>query len=115
MNTEPQPVLTAYAINDRAPNIMAGRASRDWMSERFANRCLPMLIANQNGWLLLNEATFTAFWTGTHHVDSVAISYESTDSSRPAKSHFGHGIITWTIPYLFRTSDGYNLHVRGPV
>jgi Family of unknown function (DUF6065) len=29
-------------------------------------------------------------------------------------SHFGYGIITWNIPYLFRTPPGYNLYVRGP-
>jgi hypothetical protein len=29
-------------------------------------------------------------------------------------SHFGYGILTWHIPYLFRTPPGYNLLVRGP-
>jgi hypothetical protein len=29
-------------------------------------------------------------------------------------SHFGHGIVTWTIPYLLRTPPDYNLLVRGP-
>ena len=30
------------------------------------------------------------------------------------QSHFGEGVITWNIPFLFRTSPGYNLLVRGP-
>ena len=30
-------------------------------------------------------------------------------------SNFGYGIVTWYLPYLFRTSPGYNLWVRGPV
>jgi hypothetical protein len=29
-------------------------------------------------------------------------------------SHFGSGILTWNLPYLFRTPPGYNLLVRGP-
>ena len=32
----------------------------------------------------------------------------------PATSHFGHGILTWHVPYLFRTPPGYNLLARGP-
>jgi Family of unknown function (DUF6065) len=31
-----------------------------------------------------------------------------------ASSHFGEGILTWSLPFLFRTPPGYNLHVRGP-
>ena len=27
---------------------------------------------------------------------------------------FGYGILTWTIPYLFRTDPGWNLLARGP-
>jgi len=30
-------------------------------------------------------------------------------------SHFGSGILTWHIPFLFRTSAGLNVLVRGPV
>jgi hypothetical protein len=38
----------------------------------------------------------------------------SGDGPCPAISHFGHGIVTWHVPYLFRTPPGYNLLVRGP-
>jgi hypothetical protein len=30
-------------------------------------------------------------------------------------SHFGDGVLTFTIPYLFRTPPGINLWVKGPV
>ena len=39
---------------------------------------------------------------------------ESATSGNFVKSHFGHGILTWSLPYLFRTSPGFNLLVRGP-
>ena len=31
-----------------------------------------------------------------------------------ASSQFGYGILTWEIPFLFRTPPGYNLLARGP-
>ena len=38
----------------------------------------------------------------------------SPGESHLAESLFGHGILTWTLPYLFRTPPGYNLLARGP-
>jgi Family of unknown function (DUF6065) len=111
------PRLTAYALDDWAIQIVPASAEREWMSstdQRFANRCLPMLIANQSGWLLLNNLPFRALWTGGDGADSLTVSYERRDGPPLAGSHFGYGLITWTIPYLFRTSPGYNLLARGP-
>jgi hypothetical protein len=90
---------------------------RQWMDEtsyHFANRCLPMLIANQHGWIVRNNARFTATWNGLATTDSIEIKYNDPTSIERAKSHFGHGILTWNLPWLFRTSPGYNLWVRGP-
>lgn len=81
--------------------------------DKFAKRCLPLLISNQAGFVILNSHAITVTWTGG--VDKSALSIES-GSAGPglAVSHFGSGILTWTIPYLFRTSEGYNLLMRGP-
>jgi hypothetical protein len=81
---------------------------------RFANRCLPLRIANQAGWFILNSHPLRVTWTGGN--DLSALEVESLDPSvaPPAASHFGSGILTWNIPYLFRTPPGYNLHARGP-
>ena len=32
----------------------------------------------------------------------------------PAESHFGHGVLTFNLNYLFRTPPGWNLWARGP-
>ena len=32
----------------------------------------------------------------------------------PVRSHFGFGVVTWNIPYVFRTPPGFNLLARGP-
>ncbi|WAJ45186.1 DUF6065 family protein [Mycobacterium sp. Aquia_216] len=72
-------------------------------------------MANQAGWLVVNNARVRARWNGGAAADS--IEFECADNAttfRPA-SHFGHGIITWSLPFLFRTPPGFNLLVRGPV
>jgi hypothetical protein len=83
-------------------------------AERFANRCLPLLVANQAEWLILNSDRLVATWSGGNDPASVRLQYAKGDTLMPAVSHFGYGIITWTVPFLFRTSSGYNLLVRGP-
>ncbi len=92
---------------------------RDWMNateERWANRCLPLLVANQAGWVLLNPLTFTATWGGGDEASSLTLEYANGDvpPPRPVESHFGYGVVTWSVPYLFRTPPGYNLLARGP-
>ncbi len=92
-------------------------ATRVWMERspnRFANRCLPLLIANQAGWLLINTETVRLTWSGDPAIDAIAIEYDGDPPTLPAISHFGMGIVTWNLPYFFRTSPGWNLLVRGP-
>jgi hypothetical protein len=81
----------------------------------FANRCLPLLVANEAGWAVLSDRTVCATWTGGVALSDLSVECPGTDGPYPASSHFGSGILTWTIPYLFRTPPGWNLHVRGPV
>jgi hypothetical protein len=80
----------------------------------FAYRCLPLLIANESGWLILNSHRVRVAWDGGEAVSSVTLEFPEGNPPYPVSSHFGHGIITWEIPFLFRTPPGYNLLVRGP-
>ena len=113
-----KPALIAYRISRWPPlRLTPASSSRSWMastSEHFANRCLPLLIANQAGWFILNSHALRATWTGGDDISSLKIEYLHGFAPYPALSHFGHGILTWNIPYLFRTPPGYNLLVRGP-
>jgi hypothetical protein len=86
----------------------------DATPNRFAYRCLPMVIANQAGWLLLNPRGFAATWDGSDSLTGLTVECLDDGTDRPAYSHFGSGVLTWDVPYLFRTPSGYNLHVRGP-
>ncbi|MDH3733937.1 MAG: DUF6065 family protein, partial [Gemmatimonadota bacterium] len=48
--------LTAYELVEEPLEIVVADQRRTWMDElpdRFAYRCLPLLIANQSGWDLL--------------------------------------------------------------
>ncbi len=110
--------LVAYRThNFPAIRIVPAPASRDWMDEtsgRFARRCLPLLMANQMGWHLLSSHRVRATWDGGEACSSIQIEFPGGWAPFPLSSHFGSGIVTWTIPFLFRTPPGYNLLVRGP-
>jgi Family of unknown function (DUF6065) len=117
MDPDGPPVLTAYQLGGCTMEIVPAPAHRDWMSstkEQFANRCLPLLIANQHGWLLLNDVPFRVHWTGSDRLDALTVTPLHPTARPRVRSHFGHGVLTWTLPFLFRTSPGHNLLVRGP-
>jgi hypothetical protein len=73
-----------------------------------------MVMANQAGWLILSSHSLTVRWSGEDSLDALTIFYLSGDRPYPAVSIFGRGILTFQIPYLFRTPPGYNTLVRGP-
>lgn len=103
--------LQAYRTNPVKIEIVPATPSRDWMdaTDRFANRCLPMLMANQAGWFLLNPFRFEAVWNGGSDGRDIKV----RGGKGIVTSHFGFGTITWMIPWLFRTEPGYNLLIRG--
>lgn len=112
--------LTAFrtSTTDTLEIIPAPR-SRRWMVETersFANRCLPLLMANESGWLLLNRDSFTATWSGEPETGAITIVFDDQEASHRLGplSRFGSGILSWPIPFLFRTEPGWELLVRGP-
>jgi hypothetical protein len=90
------------------------RAWLDATADRFGYRCLPVLIANQAGWFVLNSHALEAVWDGGDALEAITITYHEGDPPYPAVSHFGHGILTWHIPFLFETPPGIQLLARGP-
>ena len=108
--------ITAYEVIEEPMPLRGAQRGRDWIEalpERFAYRCLPLAIANQVGWEVLNPAAFTARWNGKGGLDAIDIRFRG-DPSPLVGSHFGHGILTFTLGYLFRTSKSHNLWVKGP-
>ena len=112
------PSLTAYDIGPRlGVRIAAASHRRDWMdatTQAFAYSCLPLVIANQHGWFLLCPCRIKLVWDGGTGLDAIKIEYPPNETRRIATSHFGEGILTFHMDYIFRTPPGVNLHVRGP-
>jgi hypothetical protein len=112
------PKLFAYRVSPWPPmRLVTATASRDWMEatpNRFANRCLPLRIANQAGWFVLNSHPLRVTWTGGNERSDLEIESLGEEANYPVSSHFGSGILTFNLPFLFRTLSGYNLQVRGP-
>jgi hypothetical protein len=111
--------LICYAL-DHAPTIRPAPATRPWMDrvqDHHAYRCLPLNIANSHGWDILAPFGFSATWSGDSHPHALVLRSDADGSPPPATSvasHFGYGIITFYLGYLFRTEPGWNLFASGP-
>lgn len=114
--------LTAYEIHT-VPGFSIEPAphARDWMDQtpnRFAYRCLPLVMANQFGWVIPCPATVDVRWNGRNAPGKgLVIEYEGGEPGyigHYIQDHFGDAILTFSLPYLFRTPPGYGLLVRGP-
>lgn len=108
--------LTAYRLVDSPMVLRCGEQKREWMdmtSDRFAYRCLPLLIANQAGWDLLCPAGFQVRWNGKNGKSSIKLRFDGERDNWVA-SHFGFGVLTFILGYLFRTTKDHNIWVKGP-
>jgi hypothetical protein len=108
--------LTAYRVTGEPMALRTADRARDWLDalpDRFAYRCLPLAMANQMGWELLCPVGFTAKWNGGPKPADIKLRFDG-EPSPLVSSHFGHGILTFTPGYLFRTTPRHNLWVKGP-
>jgi hypothetical protein len=97
---------------------------RGWMDRsynRFAYRCLPLVVANQMGWLVRNPITFHVLWNGGPERGDLQIlvpegqqGWAGWPPDAVVESHFGEAVLTFQLPFLFRTSPGHNLWIKGP-
>jgi Family of unknown function (DUF6065) len=117
--------LTCYLIDDHPADVRPARSRRKWMNQTpnsYAYRCLPLSIANAHGWEVRCPLTFEAEWNGGSKTDDVQITFEEggnsflgTKKTALVESHFGSGILTFTLGVIIRTCPGYDLWVTGPV
>jgi hypothetical protein len=111
--------LIGHSAWGYAMKIVPATTQRDWMDATagaFAYHCQPMALANQSGWFVIAPHGAIGEWDGS--ADAAGIRITITDlpagGSVQAMSRVGSGILTWTIPYVFRTPPGWNLLCRGP-
>lgn len=109
--------LIAFRVGSSiALELAPASPGRKWIEQTtksFAAHCLPMMMANQAGWVVLNDRPVRAKWIGGPSTKSVIVECPG-DPPYAAHSQFGYGILTFTIPFLFRTSRGTALLMRGP-
>ncbi|MEW7010028.1 DUF6065 family protein [Lentilitoribacter sp. EG35] len=110
--------FNCYQLEDRVPEIVPAGFKRGWMDKsenRSAYRCTPMIIANSSGWEILLPRSFRVHWNGGPKREDIQI--EALDDSNYFKylatSHFGGGVLTFLTGYLFQTSLGWTVSVRG--
>lgn len=110
-------VITAYQIYDYVSvGLYPAPVDRGWMDaahQRHPYRCLPLNIANQNGWVMTNPTGFQVYWYGGPAPGDLEVRFDGTPDPI-ISSHFGSGVLTFSIPYLFRTPPGINLWAKGP-
>lgn len=115
--------LIAYLLDGAEPlTIEPASSDRDWMHDQrgLAMGCLPMTIANQAGWFIRCPIGFTVWWDGGMRTDALRIRLDDQPSAtevpdlRGVHSGFGNGVISFIIPYVFRTPTGVNLWIKGP-
>ncbi|GAB4114886.1 MAG: hypothetical protein Tsb0027_04480 [Wenzhouxiangellaceae bacterium] len=119
-NTRSGHSIKAYRLpgapEDSAALLRPARPTRQWMDAtagQYAYRCIPLTAANTMGWEYLNPVTCEFRWGGMTAQEDVQVWLEDGHRWRP-RTHFGSGVVTWELPFLFRTEPGYGLVVCGP-
>ena len=112
-------ILEIYRVPSKSgyPEIVRASPDRAWMNITtggWANRCLPLRIANEAGWFILNDSEFEVEWDGEVGMKSLHFSFPQPPSGMIPFNMVGYGIVSWVPPYLFRTPAGINLWARGP-
>ena len=109
----------SYSGDTGGYTIEPAPAKRDWMDatpDKFAYHCMPLTLANQSGWVVKCPTTFAAVWDGKTEREGVTLRFSEKPETwhNRISSHFGSGIISFMIPWIFRTQSGWGLMVRGP-
>lgn len=112
--------ITVYRLHKNKPipgwEFDVSPIKRAWMDDfTHIYRCLPMTIANQNGWVIKSPCDIKAVWLGGPELNSVHFWLDKDfNTQHPwVKCHFVGGVITFEFDFLIRTSPGTNLLVRG--
>lgn len=106
--------ITLYRICKGVPIfVRQGIREREWMEQtpdKYAYRCLPLIIANQNGYEVCTKKPIKIIWNGGNKIGDLHV---ETDRPDIVKSHFGSGIVTFHTNLLVRTPKGVNTYVTG--
>lgn len=108
--------LACYLLDGNAPwPIEPAPVKRDWMKSGFPYRCLPLTVANTAGWVIKSPCRVDVHWNGGDAPDDMAVYLDPADEKYADHilSHFGHGVVTFSFPFVFRTDEQISLRVAG--
>ena len=117
--------IEVYCIIENAPIevyqkaadlLQNATARREWLNKEpeqtFAYSCIPMTHASESGIWIVSDAGFNVFWNGDKTLESVVFNFDSekekNESLICATSHFPIGIVTFSLPFLFKTPPGWD-------
>jgi hypothetical protein len=91
---------------------------RSWFTPHFY-RCLPLVIGNQQGYVISSEFDFAIEWNGGQKNEDLSIFLDGSPNFVQnfyprIESHFGSGILTINPPFTLRTPPGVNLMTINP-
>ena len=120
-NIERPNKITFYRVSKNKPipgwNVHAASPKRDWMEiHTHMYRCLPITIANQNGWVIECPCDISAIWFGGLDPKTSMHFWVDKEYNIPkpwVKCHFLGGIITFEFDFIIKTTEKTNLLVRG--
>jgi hypothetical protein len=89
--------------------------TRNWFDPNFY-RCLPLVIGNTYGFVMITEIDFSMVWDGGQHANSLQFLIDGNIYENYPKmdSRFGNGVATFIYPMTFRTPSGVNLMTINP-
>jgi hypothetical protein len=108
-------MIVANDVSDMKQDIVVAPVKREWMEEtpqRFAYRCLPLNTANDLGWQILCPHSVEVYWNGRNGINDLSVQVDG--SHHLASSHFGNGVLTFNLQYVFRTTKNQCLYLKGP-
>ncbi len=89
---------------------------RHWMNniiDTSAYHCVPLNVANQYGWVVLNPAEFCVTWNGGEHKEDLQVHYHEDPIINYAQSHLSNGVLTIAPDFIIRTSENISTVIRG--
>jgi hypothetical protein len=102
--------LTAYKIADVTELPIIPAPQRREHGIPGLGCCLPLTIANGGGWWLTNPSAVRVSRLELYNYNVVVHDKEADQVA----SHFGFGVLSVMIPYVFSTPPGWELLIRGP-
>jgi len=101
--------------------VTPAASRRDWMDEtqqRFAYKCVPLVMANTSGYHIACPFNLRVRWNGSNAANGVEIECLDEDFKEMLPdlfaSHFGSGILTFRMPWIIRSDTvGIGAEITG--